>query len=398
MLMAFASLGGSSSVWAEEADYWTLPEILALGPEIDAQAATICPNSLADPMCYMMARDEVMWSSPQYLAYSNLDFRRMLVTAINPSTSTARIMYLGGDLYNPEDDLSSLFLYWDTDGVSARFLQQYESGSLGSGTHLLYAKSGLEGRFPAGVEIEIPLDEDLSLDPTGRLWYYYITSNGIRYQDGYTYSSCLNHPSYHTGMECRMIFNKSNSDISYIPVEITPTTPENPTPENPNSNDEAPGNSQSGETELQGDIDQSGTGNGQGRAEDIVLASTSTGPDTSNTTSHNWATIPTSSANQANGQSTIATNIPVATSEAAHQADSAIGSSQDSLVAAKSASNNMDGETVSLPSVGEQNAVVFPWWLLILIAIGLGLLFWFFFGLSRRKEEDEEDSISDSTT
>lgn len=227
-------------------DYWTLEEITTLREEIQQEILNFCYFS-EEPDCAERYHAEEFFSrGTDYQAADSIDAFRLLITAVNPTQNSVRTFFVDEDMANYyitgeliNDNIDELYLFWFDLGFMGGydFYNQYQSDALPSKTHLLFAKDNLADSFPPREEVTYELEGDVSEDYRNMIYYFFITANGNRYFDPIDYTSCVNHPFYREGMECRLFFSKDNGSFVYLPVEITtdtndhtPATPE-PEPE-----------------------------------------------------------------------------------------------------------------------------------------------------------------------
>ena len=229
-------------------NYWTLEEILVLREKAKQEIFTVCQNS-PDPECMERYHsEETSERGTNYQAVDNINVFRFLITAVNPAQNTVRLMFLDDDVENAyvtgeliNDNINELYMFWfDWGFLGYDFYNEYQTGTLPSQTHLLFARNSLAASFLPKTEITYELDGSVSENYRNMIYYFFITENGNRYMDPIDYNSCIDHPDYHEGMECRLFFDKnSGGDFVYLPVKISIDTDVQIDSENTNQSTDA---------------------------------------------------------------------------------------------------------------------------------------------------------------
>lgn len=218
-----------SAMAPDYGDYWTLEEIMGLREEVKQEILDYCYFS-EEPDC--MERyyiEEISQRGSNYQAVDNMNVFRYLITAVNPTQNTVRVVffednmemaYITGEL--SDDNINELIMVWfDLGFLGYNFYNEYHAGALPSQTHLLFARDNLAESFPSGEEVTFELDGDVSEDYRNVIYYFFVTVSGNRYMDPIDYTSCVENPFYREGMECRLFFSKEEGgNPIYLPVEI----------------------------------------------------------------------------------------------------------------------------------------------------------------------------------
>ena len=218
-------------------NYWTLDEIMALREEAKQEVLDYCQYSEEFDCAERYHAEAFYERGTNYQAVDNINIFRFLITAVNPAENTVRLLFIDDDMENYymtgellNDNIDELYMVWfDYGWLGYSFYYDYQTGTLPSQTHHLFAKDSLATSFPPKEEITFELEGDVSENYRNMIYYYFITTSGNRYMDPIDYNSCVNHPDYHEGMECRLFFDKINwGNLVYLPVEIETSAPAEP--------------------------------------------------------------------------------------------------------------------------------------------------------------------------
>ena len=233
LILGTFPVGQVNATAPDYSDYWTLEEILTTREEAKQEVLGYCYFS-EEPDC--MERYHVEYILPRgskYQAADSMNAFRYLVTAVNPAQNTVRVMffeddmsmtYTTGELY--DDNIDELIMVWfDLGFLGYNFYDEYHAGALPSKTHLLFARDNLAESFPPREEVTLELESDVSENYRNMIYYFFVTESGNRYMDPIDYTSCVEHPFYREGMECRLFYGKEEGgNPIYLPVEITTNT------------------------------------------------------------------------------------------------------------------------------------------------------------------------------
>ena len=236
--------------------FWTIPQLVEMKTAADAEMAELIAPCAGDRDC----EDEIFFqrldSDGKYLAIDNFSNMILMVTAINPSNSTVRVMFhdqdpmlermLGEKQYAT---LSELYIAWFTKppvmyNSYYAVYGNYEEGMY----HPLYAGSAEmygEGWFPPNVEVELSINDAEVLYNLPYTIHFTMEADITNASGAHDYSDCFASPDYQEGMECRMVFSDIGGfyflpfwpDATIpatgpdIPGPVTDSEPGNPTDE-----------------------------------------------------------------------------------------------------------------------------------------------------------------------
>lgn len=229
ILFSALPIGQARAMEDHNENYWTLDEIMALREEAKQEIIEYCEfNEEFD--CPERYHAEAFYErGTNYQAVDYVNVFRFLITAVNPAQNTVRVLFIDDDMENyyntgelVNDNINELIMVWfDLGWLGYDFYHEYHADALPSQTHLLFARDNLATSFPSKEEITYELEGDVSKNYRNMIYYYFVTDGGNRYMDPIDYNSCINHPDYHEGMECRLYFDKNNwGNLIYLPVEI----------------------------------------------------------------------------------------------------------------------------------------------------------------------------------
>lgn len=229
-LITLASLLGSlSSISPANAekldingtDYWTIDEVTKTGQKF-TDDLKMCDNNRECEdyleVAYILAENE--YSAGQ--AFMNNYF---LISAINPATSTIRVVF--HDEANKrmmrddsgKDIMKNLFLYWQ-DGDQARWIYGFDDPEYETNYQDIFAYLGKPGEKwlepNKEVEIKVP-DFDFSHLKTSRI-FFYVRSEKSNAAGNRDLSECINTIENLNGYECQAVFDWLGN-INYQPFK-----------------------------------------------------------------------------------------------------------------------------------------------------------------------------------
>lgn len=231
LTMAAGGLYSASPVSASILDpagnkVWTLEEVTTAAAEIEEIFATECPD---DILCQGRIYAEYSEASGLYKGTQVFHVTPFLLTSINPSTGTVKILFhteknTFGNFTPREDQITEVRMVWADEG-SPDIINTYGGTipiDLPDWAHLIYmAKRSTQGSdwIQSYTEFEISAPEsNLELNTSGFVKYKFdsIYSNARGTID---YSNCLNSPYYEPGVECRIVFKDTNRVYDYVPYK-----------------------------------------------------------------------------------------------------------------------------------------------------------------------------------
>lgn len=215
----------SASIFAPNGEkVWTLEEVMAGATEIENVLAAECPDDIS---CQGRIYSEYTAANGLYNGVQYFHNRSFLVTSINPSAETIKILFhtkktTFGNFTPREDTITEARIVW-TDEGSPDIVNTYGGmipDALPDWAHWVYnASRSTQGPdwFPSYTEFEVFVPEaDLDLNTNGIMSYtFYSTYSNARGKVNYT--NCLNSPYYEPGMECHLVFKDINGTVDYVP-------------------------------------------------------------------------------------------------------------------------------------------------------------------------------------
>lgn len=410
-------------------EVWTVSDLLQYAPEAKAKREAVCGSDID---CQRSVHEELFNSDLKYATLENFNTNSFILTAINPQAGTLRVVFhdedammrfwFGEEMHYP---LTEAYIVWlEPDTERFPYVDYVKSGRAHDGMHVVYAadlNTEAPGWFPPNQEVEISApNAQLELNTTGSLAYSMI-NEPMGGSGSMNYSSCLSSPYYQPGMECRLVFSKTNGLSSYQPFSLGTDNPgdnstdepgNNPTDE-PDDPIDVPTDDPSSPTDLPDEPSIPDVPNGpndnpidvpsnpidnldnsaidsdnsaSGATDDIIsnFGNDTTLPDTGEPASHTEPSV-ASSVETANISSAASFNVPtVAVTQAKLEPSSTTSEKQANTSFAESKSEfkttNDDG-AVTLPRAGaecNQEKTIFPWWFIILVVVCDALLMWLF--------------------
>ena len=208
---------------------WTLDELTEIEKETDEYLLAQCGEDLG---CQREQFYNLMESDPKYQILNSFQNHLILITSINPSQNTLKVYHQSRDDMtrwfgmNPDENLlTELRIGWSN--LPDTPLIVYKEGYIPTDQTLLpedfhFAYSADEfshgrGWFPAREEVTINVADDMSHN-TSNIMQYTMVSVFSNASGGFNYSSCINSPYYHPGMECKAVFSDKTS-LTYLPYD-----------------------------------------------------------------------------------------------------------------------------------------------------------------------------------
>lgn len=218
---------------AETKNYMTIDEILAYNEQIATESATICGD---DYDCYeWLDRTRMEEDFERYELLNVFHENSLIITSINPATETMKLLYQDEDFMSlrmgmpgEKQDLAHVYMFWvDSTGEEPRgpayadYAYNAKNGIFQQGLHPIYfgdEETYGPKWFTPNVENEVSIAGSNFAENTSGIIYYTSQSHG--YSAGVkNVGSCFEHPDYHLGMECRIVFQ--DGWYQYLPFDVT---------------------------------------------------------------------------------------------------------------------------------------------------------------------------------
>ena len=243
MLVAPTSVHASDN--AEESDYWSFDEIVALKDEIVANLDLECGD---DRYCREEHYYEYLFSGDnKYIAVDSLATPGIKITRFNPVNETLSVYYhdtkILSHFFDESSDpepLTELYLAWLETSVSDPFQDmswldghrlfpyyvdiaaERESRD---GVHTLVAENynlnGSDWVFTPNVEHHYSIaGSNIINDERQRIYDSYNLLDNHNSIGSISYSSCYEHPDYESGMDCVLVYNKSGVS-TFVPINAS---------------------------------------------------------------------------------------------------------------------------------------------------------------------------------
>ena len=215
-------------------ELWTIEELIAFHDEDELDRTEQCAYVPSVSCDYLLYHDRLNaeMGEGHYYAADLFNTQRFLITSINPSNNTVRIIFHDYSwmkrwysILHEEDSLTEFYLIWSEADINstgdALFLYPFNETKeiLGDKMHVVYALDSLEEyeSLPKNEEIEIFVpDLELSENNTGYL-YSLMIGDRTFWTEVHDYSACLNSEKYQLGMNCRLLIN-GMPDYVYMPL------------------------------------------------------------------------------------------------------------------------------------------------------------------------------------
>mgnify|MGYP003313363245 CR=1 FL=1 len=180
---AFATIRDGDTTW------WSVEEMLEFYQEVELEKATKCGNSSG---CKMDFNFEMIEMGPKYRALQKFISRQFLVTAINPSSETIKVLLFDEDMMSKSMGieekiyLEHLYLGWFDEWNAQIFNYNHEQFTNGSiaGLHTMYdGSSEKDGPdwIPTLTEVELSVaGSDLRNNLSGIIDYAIFAKDNAR--------------------------------------------------------------------------------------------------------------------------------------------------------------------------------------------------------------------------
>lgn len=233
--------------------YYTVPDILAIGEEIEALKIAECGEDY-DYECGREVADRLMFESGEqrYMAYDLVQHSHLIFSSINPNLNTMTIHYRDEDDemfrwtgIKERYDMKELYLYWLDPAIDTDYthILQGHINSIKDGTynpelvHVLfagYSAADFEWLTP-NVDSTIPLSSEAGYSKTQPIHFHAVT-NGNSYGN-VDIRECLNSDNYEDGLDCVKIIDKIDASWRFIPM-LPQSEPQEPDAEDTDVTDE----------------------------------------------------------------------------------------------------------------------------------------------------------------
>ena len=252
----------------ESGEIWTVPQLITLQEEVVAETSRICAG---DTFCENELYFDHLRFGGKYAALDGFSNMIILITAINPSSSTIRVIFHDEDpimRWVPEENrrstLDELYVskFSNHPGIDEAH-DIMRSGHSGETHHPLFvgaaATNGI-GWFASNVEVELPITNATSLLEAPYIIHFAMEADYTNVLGAHDYSDCLTSPAYKEGMECRAVFDE-NGWFYFLPfwpgaeLPATMTATEDPVSEEATSEDTpAEGSTPPDDTPMEGGL------------------------------------------------------------------------------------------------------------------------------------------------
>lgn len=421
-LLSIPSIPVSAKVMTDRGRYaWSIAELDKVYYEFEAEKDVICGKDLECRMELPYLRSE---TDPIYRALEAYSMSSFVLSAINPSTNTFRARFRdidamamemeGVERHNPLTEAYVAWLDSSYQEPDYTFIDYMRDGYYPAGLHPIYrATTALNGPnwFPVETEVEISVpDAHLELNDRHIIMLYGVNepSSVLSWVD---YNSCLNSPSYHPGMECRLMYDES-ANYLYVPFEVddptgiiedeqgtTPTIPGETDPDFPTTPPDDPDLpiSPSADTE-EPDITSVIPSEDVNTLTDTESTNASMPNHILESPTITYAIVTryqeTAPAASVSEVAYTTTTVRSVAPQGSQQKDDSTSASDQTTVATTSTFSSSPDRTVEIPLAAgseSQPSASFPWWLLIVTVIaGLcGIFWWLILPLFRRSNDKE---------
>ena len=235
LILAFASVFANfentqAMTIDEKGDrWWTIEELLQATKEMDEITKELCGDK---PECLMDEAFKLMDSDGKYRAADILNNMILMITDINPTDNTIKILFNGEDEMmkrmgrSEKYDLDELIIVWrGKEDAPNSFVDPIRLGEEAVGWHEIFTYLGGETNIKEGEEIELKgLPSSNLIDNKKGILEYSVLAGPLGAGGIIDYTSCLNSPDYKEGMGCKMMISE-NPDIAFVPYEITKDDP-----------------------------------------------------------------------------------------------------------------------------------------------------------------------------
>lgn len=394
-----------------ERESWSVIELLSVADEVNERIKGDCNG---DSSCMLSNYETIRSGDDKQATYLKLRERRFIVSSINPSDESFRVIYFDDSLKNKINGIDeseqinhAIFLWfneWQMQ-VNIYFREELFNDDL-EGKHILYYADERQSHNQiifSNLITEFQLNEgDISGITNGRLDYSVGAGPHFDRSETANFSSC----QYELGDECRAMLDNTGM-VTYVPASPAESLPLTPVIEQFHitaSQDNMEG-SDSSQTEVvtEGESLYIGPGNDGEMENWIDVVDNHTEEESSSTEIVAQATV---SENTSQPSSTIASNqtsnnttneettndslSPVSSKASSKQSTTEPNPAIASTLSASS-SNNDD---VEVPIAGGTEKCTkspkSPWWLIALFGICLLPFIWFILPNRKNKKDDKK--------
>lgn len=407
-------------------EYWTVDDLIEFDREVASEREARCGTDAACWEDFYVYNMDISEERMRYQNLENFNIESVVISSINPSTGEIRFVYHGQDTWdknhNPNSSpspLGELYMVWLDEGVpdpgedyswfnpaAGHFYPYYVdeliSGNIEYYTHPVFQYDlALTGEtLPWDTEITAWSETDLRDNSRNTLYYTSIIGGRIK-SSIIDYSSCLNHPYYRDGMECKFIYDLPNvprfvpftkkgemaSEETISHLEDNTASGENDeVNNNPENEDNTDIVSNENDTDDNSNTNNDADGNGENGDSD------SSADDHSDDSTHGDSSSSTNGNSEKENSTEVNSDFP---SAAEQQAD-AIKKLDDiansgNLAIGKGATIPSKSNLVPLaPDTGAYSnectkTINFPWWFLGLLGVGDVFIMWLFLPTRKRK-------------
>ena len=212
--------------------YWTVSEMMEASELVDAKRKEFCADH-GSIMCESeLSMDQAIQFGGIYSALDTFDSIRFMLTSINPSRGTMKLLFRDEDKMMSQItgspvrySIDSLFSVWveeslgdpavDTRWLANGYHYPYNLGAneeeTKAASHTIIDESSSvlgAGWFTPNVEREYDArGSQIENNTGGRIFFTYSTTPfGGGSQGLLSYESCINSPDYREGMECKLMY------------------------------------------------------------------------------------------------------------------------------------------------------------------------------------------------
>lgn len=345
-----------AAILENDTTWWTVEELLAFYPEVEAEKEAKCGSDLDCKMEFgflMMERGE------KYSALNNLLESQFWVTSINPETETIKVLFFDDDMMlkrmgiEEKLELENLYIGWTESWLGHGYYHNFEAPFNNTilGVHQLF-NSEVEdiGVITPWQESEFSmLDLDISGNTNGFLNYtIYAKNNMFNAQGDINYSSCLNSPDYREGMECKMYISGSRW-VSFFPPR-TQIVEQGPV------------------------VTLAAPDDDRGSIEPTTQANEANSTDNPDSPSELNESLKPSNTNTDNDPEEF--NNPIAQNEIIESLDNTKETNSNTIALGYSKIIQPRAPETGQGKITSNNSIEMPWWIILINAIGLLLAVW----------------------
>ncbi len=375
-LMLIGNLSFATPTFAESSsskDFWTIPELIELKTTTDAEVNSLCQG---DFMCEEDYRFSLLDQGGQYSALEGFSSMILMITAINPTNSTIRVLFHDEDpmmrMMGEEDRaaLDEIFIAWFSE--EPRIFNNYYAKANNYTQEMYYLFSGDAntngtGWFPPNQEVEIQIEHADALLREPHLIFFAMEGENTSAYGAHGYDSCIKSPLFEEGMECRMVFDETTNFyfLPFIPGEDMPVIKDQ-TPSVAVNADEEPEPREPEETEE------------SNPAEDLSTEESSN--EIAPTTDSHIITMANYQKSELQGAPIAVTTVNSSNLESSTEKNEESETPADTFIPPASISKrkNTDGD--------------FLWCIILIVALGGILIFWWVLPTRKRKENSSKKS------